>query len=397
MRIKTFEAPTVQKALALARTELGENAVVLNTKYAKSGRLLGLRGSDKVELMAAVDGEQMGRDIQAVKMVRDIHVPDPVLADFQVRPPQAASGHGCPGNPARHTDVPGEQGLLEHSLLVPDPHESEINKLRAELKNLSAIVHGLCAGRADAPVLDRPLLMRLGIDEELARGLLSEMVAIDDPAELTSALAARLQAFAIPPSLDGRQVIALVGPTGVGKTTTLAKLAARFSLEQGKSVAMLTADTYRIGAVEQLKTYARIMDVPLEIAFSPEDVAAGVAKHSDKDVILIDTVGRSQRSAEHLEVVREFVDAAKPTQTHLVIAASLAGEIQREAVEKFSAFSPTQLIITKLDESPTRGLLVNLPLGTGLAISCTTAGQNVPQDIDFADAGKIARLVTEVA
>jgi flagellar biosynthesis protein FlhF len=240
------------------------------------------------------------------------------------------------------------------------------------------------------------LLVRCGVDEDLARGLLADLLCVEDPIQLAAMLAVKIQGFAMPTVLDTRQVIAVVGPTGVGKTTTLAKLAAKFSLEQGKKVALVTADTYRIGAVEQLRTYARIMGVPLEIAISPEEVAAGVEKHQDKDVVLIDTVGRSQRSDEHLQELKAFVDAASPTETHLVIAASLAPEIQREAVEKFKMLSPTRLIITKLDESPNRGCVVNLPLSTGLGISCMTAGQNVPQDIDFADAGKMARTVLEV-
>ncbi len=119
---------------------------------------------------------------------------------------------------------------------------------------------------------------------------MAELLAMDDPMCIASALAAKMQGFALPTRLDTRQVLVLVGPTGVGKTTTLAKLAAKYSLEQGKKVALVTADTFRIGAVEQLRTYARIMGVPLEIALSPDEVAAGVQKHADKDVVLVDTV-----------------------------------------------------------------------------------------------------------
>jgi flagellar biosynthesis protein FlhF len=242
-----------------------------------------------------------------------------------------------------------------------------------------------------------PLLKRLGIDDEIARGPLSDLCGIDDPESLTAALAAKLQPFACPPSLDEPRVIALVGPTGVGKTTTLAKLAARYSIEQGKSIALLTIDTFRIGAVEQLRTYARIMGLPLEVALSPDDVAAGLAKHRDKDLVLIDTVGRSQRSGDHLTEIKTFLDAAEDAERHLVVSASLAGETQKEVVERFAVFSPVRLIVTKLDESPDRAALVNLPLATGMGISCVTAGQNVPQDLEFADAGLLARLVVEGA
>jgi len=280
---------------------------------------------------------------------------------------------------------------------IPAEADPEVQQLRSELKQLTSVVQGLLGGRGFHSGVDKPLIVRMGVDEELARGVLSDLISIEDPATLTAALAGKTQAFATPPVLEGRSVIALVGPTGVGKTTTLAKLAAKFALEQGKKVALVTADTYRIGAVEQLRTYARIMGMPLEIALSPEEVGAGVEKHADKDVVLIDTVGRSQRNQDHLTELKSFLDAAGVHETHLVVAASLSSEIQREVVESFKLFSPSRLVITKLDESPDRGCLVNLPLRTGLGISCVTDGQNVPQDIDFADAGSIARLVMEVA
>ncbi|MEN6358121.1 MAG: flagellar biosynthesis protein FlhF [Armatimonadota bacterium] len=389
MRIKTFEAPTMQEALVLAKMELGEDAVVLNTKHVKAGGLLGLGGHGKVELMAAIEdiaesGEQRAEstDMQMPRFQGEAAEPKPVMQAPQTIPSAAPLAAKLYGTTAVATDG-----------------GSEIGQLRSELKELSAVVERLLAGQSiQSPSIsqDKPLLIRCGVDEGIARGVLSDLLSIEDPTQLASMLAAKMQGFATPLVLDRRQVIAVVGPTGVGKTTTLAKLAAKFSLEQGKKVALVTADTYRIGAVEQLRTYARIMGVPLEIALSPEEVTADVAKHQDKDVVLIDTVGRSQRSDEHLQELKAFVDAASPTETHLVIAASLAPEIQQEAVEKFKVLSPTRLIITKLDESPSRGCVVNLPLRTGLGISCLTAGQNVPQDIDFADAGKIARVVLEV-
>lgn len=372
MRIKTFEAATMQEALALARAELGEEAVVLNCKHVKSGGVLGLGGGARVELMAAIDDSvpQVPKQEQVVAM--------PAAAPTAVKAYASMATSACATNTA-----------------VANP-DTDIRQLKSDLKNLEVVVERLLSSRGDAFSMSTPLLGRLGVDEDIVRGVLADLAAIDNPMELASALAAKMQAFVAPPTLDGHRVIALVGPTGVGKTTTLAKLAARFALEQGKKVALVTADTYRIGAVEQLRTYARIMGLPLEIAMSPDEVASGVEKHRDKDVVLIDTVGRSQRSADHLTELRDFVGAACPTDTYLCVAASLGVSIQKEVIEKFSALSPTGLVVTKLDESFDCGALVNLPIKTGLGISCLTAGQNVPQDIEFADAGVIARFVTEV-
>ncbi len=377
MRIKTFEAPTLQDALSRARMELGEEAVVLNTRHVKSNSLLGLRAGAKVEVTAAVDEQVPGDRFQVSGDGYRVTEPQAPTTNTQRLTPNAQ-------HPAPDTQPP-----------VSSPQAVEILELRSELTRLSAMVQGLIrSGMSVAPCA--PLISQLGIDEDLCRGELADLAGITNADALAAALAAKLAPFAMPLELDRPRTIALVGPTGAGKTTTLAKLAARFALEQGKKVALVTADTFRIGAVEQLRTYARIMGLPLEIALSPDDVAAGIEKHRDKDIVLVDTVGRSQRSRTHLQELKGFLEAAEGIETHLVVSATLSSDIQREVVEAFSIFSPTQLVITKLDESPNRGALVNLPLRTGLGLSCTTAGQNVPQDLDLADAGKLAKMVVDM-
>ena len=381
MRIKTFQAQTMQEALLLARQELGEDAVVLNTKHVKSGGLLGMGASSMVELMAAIDDNAQPVMAAAPVMQEAVAVAAQVSAPINTMPSFNAIA-------ARMYAEEKSKTLSENN---------EVDALRGEVKQLSKLVQGLMNGGVlSKPSLSKPLISRLGIDDSLVETLLSDLAHIEDPEELTSALAGKLSAFALPPSNETGQVIAVVGPTGVGKTTTIAKIAAKYALEDGKSVAMITADTYRIGAVEQLKTYARIMGVPLEIALSPEEVSQAVAKHKDKDIILIDTVGRSQRNDEHLEELKSFVNAADPTEVYLVVSATLMPEIQKEVVEKFGVLSPSRLVISKIDESPNRGCLINLPFLTGMGITCITNGQNVPQDIDYADAGKIARYITEV-
>lgn len=363
----------------MARAELGEEAVVLNSKYVKSGGVLGMGGATRVELTAAVD------DASPVFRVTAEHSAAPETT-VTMPAPVAVRAYAT------------TEGTTTAALMEP---ATEIKQLKSDLRNLEAVVQRLLT-RAPSLAAESwsegaPLLIQLGVDQDLARGLLADLIPIVDTTELASALAGKMQAYAAPPVLDGHTVIAVVGPTGVGKTTTLAKLAARFALEQGKNVALVTADTYRIGAVEQLRTYARIMGLPLEIALSPDEVTAGVAKHHDKDVVLIDTVGRSQRNDGHLAELKTFVEAANPTDIYLCVAASLGKDVQTEVIERFAALSPTRLAVTKLDESTDRGALVNLPLKTGLGISCMTAGQNVPQDIEFADAGLIAHMVVGVA
>lgn len=393
----------MQEALSLARGELGDEAVVLNTRQVKAGGLLGLAGSSKVEVTAAADD-----------VVEPPSAADGPTPCYVASAPVAMSTMGVSVAERPVVRDPGQYHLPEAAPGAHTPSANpEIAQLRLELKQLGSLVQGLLNARTsvtDPPVHRScegslrppkdgltPLLLMLGVEEELARQFMPELLDIGDGNALQSALAAVMRPYAKPLSVGNGspRVVALVGPTGVGKTTTLAKLAARFSLEQGKRVALVTADTFRIGAVEQLRTYARIMGVPLEIALSPEEVREGVAKHSDCDLVLVDTVGRSHRNAEHLSELKGFLDSTGGIETHLVVAASLAAEIQNEVIESFAIFSPARLVFTKLDESACRGCLVNLPLKTGLGISCTTAGQNVPQDIQFADANAIARSLVE--
>lgn len=390
MRIKTFEAPTMQEALLQARNELGEDAVVLNTKHVKTGGILGIGGADRIELMAAIDEAVLPQSAQPKSATA---VLDRLVDESEVtfQPSQIAT---------EEPELATLPKAIPVKASVPEPvaqNNDDFAKLQAEVKELSSLVRNLLTGKSQPAVSKDGLLSDLGVDIDIVKSQFADCMNVTDPQELAAILSTKLSGFANPPSLNNKEIIAIIGPTGVGKTTTLAKLAAYFSLELGKSVAMVTADTFRIGAVEQLRTYARIMGVPLEIALSPEDVAEGIAKHSDKDVILIDTVGRSQRNSEHIDELYGFIKAAKPTQTHLVVSASSAPQIQEEVIICFAPLSPTHLAITKLDESPNRGCLINLPIRSGLGISCMTNGQNVPQDIEFASASGLAQRITEVA
>jgi signal recognition particle GTPase len=187
------------------------------------------------------------------------------------------------------------------------------------------------------------------------------------------------------------RVVALVGPTGVGKTTTIAKLAAYAKLRRGQRVAMITADTYRIAAVEQLRTYAEILGVPLRVALSPADVHDAMAQLSDADLILIDTAGRSPTDSARLDELRAVLAAARPDRTHLVMAATAGAPVLRRITDRFALLSPNACILTKLDESPTIGQAVATARAASLPISFVTTGQEVPDHLDAAQPEALAR------
>ncbi|HEQ60633.1 MAG TPA: hypothetical protein ENN74_03390, partial [Firmicutes bacterium] len=191
---------------------------------------------------------------------------------------------------------------------------------------------------------------------------------------------------------DGQKVVVLIGPTGVGKTTTLAKIAAGF-LQQGRRVAFVTADTYRLAAVDQLQKYADIMGLCLETVYSPEEMARAIGRHSDKEMVFVDTAGRSQRDPGQMEEVQAFVAACQPAEVHLLLSATTKREDLEEILERFSICAIDRLILTKVDESTCFGPLYSVVRKSPIPFSYITTGQNVPEDIEEATSEKIAKLI----
>ncbi len=192
-------------------------------------------------------------------------------------------------------------------------------------------------------------------------------------------------------------VIALVGPTGVGKTTTIAKLAAAYKLRHGKSVALITSDTYRIAAVDQLRTYAGIIGLTLKVVMTPEEMAGAVEALRGHDVILIDTAGRSQFNADRIAELRKFVDAAAPSEVHLVLSSAASEPVLVRTAQAFASLRPDRVILTKLDEAVNFGVIVNVTRQLGTALSFITTGQEVPDDIERGQSDRLARMVLDNA
>lgn len=198
--------------------------------------------------------------------------------------------------------------------------------------------------------------------------------------------------------IDGRPLtIALIGPTGVGKTTTVAKLAAAYKLRHGKKVGLITADTYRIAAVEQLRTYANIIGLTLKVVMTPAEMTAAVEELSDMDAILIDTAGRSPSDSARLAELGDFLKAARPHQTHMVLSSVLGDAAMLRAVERYGPLKPDHLIFTKLDEAASYGVLLNTAKRLDTRLSYITTGQEVPDDIEPTRTDRLARLILDGA
>ena len=184
-----------------------------------------------------------------------------------------------------------------------------------------------------------------------------------------------------------------MGPTGVGKTTTIAKLAANYRLREKRRVGLITVDTYRIAAVEQLRTYADIIDLPMEIVATPREMHQAVARMSDLDLILMDTAGRSPRDDVKIQELKSMLIEAAPDEVHLVLSSAASGSSLSKMAQQFAAVGTTALVLTKLDEAASLGNLLPLVRSSRLPLSYLTHGQNVPDDIGPADRQRLARII----
>jgi flagellar biosynthesis protein FlhF len=293
-----------------------------------------------------------------------------------------------------------------------DSH-AHLDGLRDQLQSLQGMVEDLCR-RKKSPTPDLPpelvsVYTRLvdgDVHEPIASGLVCQMrdelsrVELAQPGAIRNRLVELVRG-----SLNvsgpivcesGRcKIVTLVGPTGVGKTATVAKLAANFKLRQQLRVGLVTADTFRIAAVEQLRTYAEIIDAPIKVATSPREMAEALAEFSDLDLVLVDTVGRSPRDELRIKELKAFLQEAATTEVHLVVSAVASSGSLLTAIERFSAIGASRLLFCKLDEAATLGGILSSVVRTGQPVSYLGDGQDVPDNIDIADAGELAEQVVD--
>lgn len=413
MTLKTYRARTMGDALAEVKKDLGRSAVILHTRTFKVGGWLGFGGKAMVEITAS-DGVNVappktkkpesdpGSRAAASAVSRAYSAPAPRPAVLE-EPPEAKPDRGPVLTPV-HAAMDQELAAIRRMV-------GQV--LQCSRQTAMKVGHdGAVPGIAMPDALTRHYLRLM--EQDVAAEIADEVVAsVRDeltPAELGDESIVRetmLRHLAgmiptedqpIKPGLarDGRPLtIALVGPTGVGKTTTVAKLAAAYKLRHGKRVGLVTTDTYRIAAVDQLRTYAEIIGLPLKVAMSPAEIGTVCQSLSDCDVVLIDTAGRSQRDSGRLDELAQFIGVAKPHQVHLVLSSTGSEAVLIEAAQRFARVRPDRVIFTKLDESVNFGVLVTVARKVALKLSFVTTGQEVPDHIEVGRADRIARLLLE--
>lgn len=375
MEMKTYRAKTMQQALQLVRRDLGQEATVLHTRELHSGFLGRI---------------VFGRQVEVVAMPTPPRAAEPELAPRPVR------------MPAAHEEI--DYRALYRAGLEQD--------LADQLSDLRSMVAALCDRNQAPQGPDLPqglfeaftTLIEADVDEATARDLLDTLrgegggVAPPPPAEVRNRLhelvAGMISTTGPLTTTQGyRRLVALIGPTGVGKTTTIAKLAANLRLREKKRVGLITVDTYRVAAVEQLRTYADIIDLPMEVVATPREMREAVARLRNLDLVLLDTAGRSPRDEVQIQELKSMLGEAQPDEVHLVLSSTASISSLLPTVNRFSEVGATALLFTKLDEATSLGHLVKLFRQSGLPASYLTNGQNVPDDIFVAQPALLAELI----
>ncbi|GAB4356667.1 MAG: flagellar biosynthesis protein FlhF [Gammaproteobacteria bacterium] len=384
MKIKRYFAPDIRTAIRQVREQQGPDAVILSNRSVEGG----------VEIVAAVDyDEQALLEQTRQQQARRARTTEsgagnaqeaarPATPDKGLDEPEVAASF--PGG-SRFASSGGADNYWSQDPLLSEMRR-ELNSMRDLLEHqLSGLAWGEMARGQPHRMVVLKRLMNLGLSSRLAKRITNELSDTGD-ADLLWRRALGVLAHAIPIAQDDiltdGGVIALVGPTGVGKTTMVAKLAARFCLQHGRhQVALLTTDNYRIGAHEQLRTYGRILDVPVRVVEEKEDLGGVMADFADRRLILIDTAGIGQRDRRLPEHLAMLEDRLMPIRRYLVLSATTDRAALREAVGRFGASPLAGCMLTKLDETARLASALSVVVEERLPVSYVGDGQRVPEDL----------------
>lgn len=371
----------------MVRADLGDDAAVLHTREVGSG-LMRWFGKTEIEVTASTEVDVPSRLPVNSRFAHDVAgaIPEPEVT-------YEPHAHAAPAEAAdyrlRFRELLHQDGAADFSV-VDSLCREQYSRSTAKPNLLGEIRQQLHGAGVDE-ITSAAWLARLGdyLSERPQAVLRDAQEQLLRIVEAEIPLSGELQLPA-----GERRVVALVGPTGVGKTTTIAKLAAAFRLNQQRRVGLITIDTYRIAAVDQLKTYADIMNLPLEVAATAQEMRNALTALADCQLVLIDTTGRSPRDAMRIAEQRALLAQADPDEVHLVLSATTSLASQQLAMRAYAGVNPSALVLTKLDELPQAGSLAGLLRETALPLSYTTHGQNVPDDIRPAQRRWLARYLT---
>ena len=399
MIIKKYQAKTEADAVEQAKKELGAGVVIMNVRNVKKKGLFALFRSKQVEVTVALE-DDVERGMQrreplksqaATLLAEPARRESAPVANRDILPEfTEEAGNGK----ALEEKLDSLQNFLAEKLKEPEEEKKEADTEEGEDSESVVFMKLLYNTMLENEVnekyanqiideIEKNSKTNLPMDQVLAGVYQKMILKFGKPVTIT-------------PAENGPKMLFFVGPTGVGKTTTIAKLASYFRVEEKKKVALLTADTYRIAAVEQLRTYANILDVPFRVIYSAEEALAALQDLHDYDYIMVDTAGHSHHNEVQRENMNQFihsVDGKVEKEVFLVVSATTKYRDLINIAETYMDMTDYRLIFTKLDETTALGNLLNLKLYTGAALSYVTCGQNVPDDIEKFNPQKTVKLL----
>ncbi|ARD49312.1 flagellar biosynthesis protein FlhF [Sporosarcina sp. P33] len=366
MKMKKYTAPTMVEAMAKVREDFGDDAVILSSNVTKTKGFLGLFSKRSVEVVASYDKTN-----------------DQRIYETPVRsaPQQLAK-------PESVERIQREMREIKQMLHDIKPSDRSFDKFPDELLPVLK--------KLQAQGLDHEYIMEIGnlIFNRMKQDK-TDYAEDQQMAIVHEWLKERLQDIPFGGISYQKKFINVLGPTGVGKTTTIAKIAARALLEERKKVGFITTDTYRIAAIEQLRTYANLLQAPVEIAYNEEDFHAAIEKLKDRDLIFIDTAGRNYKEAKFVDDLKNLIDFSLEMETYLVLSTTSKEQDMETIINRFEKLPIEKFIFTKTDETNSVGSMFNLMLKNRIGMAYFTDGQEVPEDLTEADVEKVLALLLE--
>ena len=428
MIIKKFQGKTKEEALECAKKELGEGIVEMNVKTVKAKGLLGVFKGTKIEVTVAKEEENEKYGIASAKAHSEKEVKDGVALSLSQgkiipmkQPVKVAVGQDMEATSMEEARAMGQtvadvlssfpQTMKNQQAGTRENHNQQAAQeakmdagkgtvLEEKLDTLQNLLEKQLSAQEEnrARVSFLRLLYNKLIDNEVKEKYANEIIDEIDKnckqdvtmdymlSEIYQRMILKLGKPYMMEEGTGPKVVFFVGPTGVGKTTTIAKIASSFRVEQNKKVALLTADTYRIAAAEQLRTYANILEVPFRVVYTAQEISQAIEDFNDYDYVLVDTTGHSPNNEAQREGMAELVSSVETTarkEIFLVLSASTKYRDLMKIADTYKEIADYKLIFTKLDETSTLGNIYNLKMYTGAQLSYVTYGQNVPDDIEY--------------
>lgn len=419
MTINKFQGKTKEEAIQKAKTEFGENAVIMNVKEVKPKGFFRIFKSTTYEVTAAMEEkEQNVSQTVAMQNMKKLHESINFAADEKIQIPKPE----IKSEPKEETEVKTEvkqAHMPDFSQLIQQEQkkESEERQIEKRLDDLSnRLEESLGHTQTGSEIVKEPsaeelnfirilysTLLKNEVSEKYVNQILDEVEQFIRPGNSVDMILANVYQKLIlrfgqpkPIELSGAKpkVLAFVGPTGVGKTTTIAKIASKYKVDYNKKVAFITLDTYRIAATEQLQVYANILDAPMTIVYSKDEINSAIEKYADYDLVFVDTAGFSHKNTPQRDDMKKLldeIDTKYSKEVYLVLSATTKYKDLLEIVDIYHEITDYKFIFTKLDETTTYGNLLNIKLYAGAELSYMTIGQNVPDDIAIFDTQKIVK------